>query len=46
MLSALSDTFLMRMAENKPIKRVTLSMKRGKLNVVVEEEVRPIVKKK
>ena len=45
-LATLSDAFLMRMAENKPIKRVTLSVKRGKLNVVVEEEVRPTVKKK
>ena len=41
-----SDAFLMRMAENKSIKRVTLSVKRGKLNVVVGEEVRSTVKKK
>ena len=30
-LSALSDAFLERMAENKPIKRVALSVKHGQL---------------
>ncbi len=45
-LSALSDAFLAHMAESKPIKRVTLSVKRGKLNVEIEEAKRPASKKK
>lgn len=45
-LSALSDAFLARMAESKPIKRVTLSVKRGNLNVAIEEAKRATPKKK
>lgn len=45
-LAALSDAFLARMAESKPIKRVTLSVKRGKLNVGIEEAKRSSAKKK
>jgi type VI secretion system protein VasG len=45
-LSALSDAFLARMAESKPIKRVTLSVKRGNLSVAIEEAKRPASKKK
>jgi len=45
-LSALSDAFLARMAESKPIKRVTLSVKRGKLSVDIEEAKRTASRKK
>ena len=45
-LSALSDAFLMRMAENKAIKRVTLSVKRGKLEVAIDDMRQPAKKKK
>lgn len=45
-LSALSDAFLERMAENKPIKRVALSVKRGQLNVTIEDAKQPTAKKK
>ena len=44
-LSALSDAFLACMAESKPIKRVTLSVKRGKLNVEIEAAKRLSPKK-
>ncbi len=37
-LAALSDAFLARMAESKAIKRVTLRVKHGKLNVEIENE--------
>lgn len=45
-LSALSDAFLARMAESMPIKRVTLSVKRGNLNVAIEEAKRLTPKKR
>ena len=37
-LAALSDAFLARMAESRAIKRVTLRVKHGKLNVEIENE--------
>ena len=45
-LASLSDAFLARMAESKPIKRVTLNVKRGKLQVEIEEAKRTASKKK